>query len=156
MVDLNAVLQAAVNQYDNPQDEEAQILKAIVPEGSREQEAVNLSLPEVVEENEEDHEVETSIRSRASKEDLNASFNNIGPIEDNHRDDVETSTQASRETPSSQSSPPSPHWLGQHVNTFLNNSSGVMINNNVGNSFKTTIMNVGNNNSVNHYYTRWV
>ena len=161
VVDLNAVLLEAVYQFNNPQAEEAQLPEVVVPEpvveGSRQQEAESPSLAEIVEEIEEDHEVETSTRasretltsqsSTPSPEHITGSFNNI---EEDLGVGTSTGagTRASRETSS-----PSPHW--QHIINSFRNTSGVMINKNVGNMYKTNITNVGNNNSVNHYY-RWV
>lgn len=151
------MLLEAVNEYYNPQDDEAHLLGAIVPEnvveGSQQQEDEILSYAEIVEAIDEDLEAGTStwreaLRSQSSPPSpggINASspFNDTGSIEDDHG--VETSSQASGET-----SPLSPHW--QYINSFLNNTSGVMINRNVGNIYKTTITNVGNDNSKNRYY----
>ena len=155
------MLLEAVNKYN---DEEAQPLEGIVTEpvveGSRQPEAEILSLAEIVQASEEDHEVETSAgisretltsqSSPSSSEHVNTSFTNTGSIEEDH--EAETSSQASREAPTSQSPPPSPHWHHVNASLNLNNTSGVMINRNVGNTYKTTITNVGNNNSVNRYY----
>ena len=93
--------------------------------------------------------VEGSRQQEAENFSLAQNFEAISSEED---DGVKTrtSTRASRETLTSQSSSPSP----QHINLSFNNTgSGVMVNRNIGNFYKTTITNVGNNNSVNHYRT---
>ena len=124
-------------------------------EGSRQQEAKKSSLIEIVEATEENHEVETSPQN--SRETLTSqssppspqhdSFKNTGSVEEDH--EVETPPQNSRETLTSQSSEsPSPQQINM---SFNNTSSGVMINGNIANNYKTTIKNVGNNNSVNYY-----
>ena len=157
------MLLEAVNEYNDAQDEEAQLLEAIVEdipdaifERLRQQEVKKSSLAEIVEAIEEDHEVGTSTQS--SRETLtsqssppsprHASFNNTGSIEEDH--EVEISTQASRETPTSQSSESSSESSPQHINMSFNNNaaSDVMI---TGSYHKTIIRNVGNDNSVNHY-----
>ena len=67
----------------------------------------------------------------------------VGAIEEEHR-----STRSMRGTLMSQSSTSSPG----HVNFSLNNNSGVMINWNVGNHYRTIFKNCGNNNSMNNHY----
>jgi hypothetical protein len=174
VVDLNAELLEALNEHNNPQleNEEAQPLEMVpetVVDGSQEQEAEFLTLAKVFEAFEEDREAETSTRTSTLKsqssspsgspEDIiasSSSFNSTGSIEDDHevcRLSISTRGSGSiqRET-----SPRSPHW--QRINTFLNfnSTSGVMISGNLpvnaGNIYKTTISNVGNNNSMNNYY----
>ena len=129
---MNAVLLEAVDEFHNSQDE-AQLLEAIgnipepvtVIEGSRqpEHEAGKLRLPEI-------------------------GVQKLEAVEEDH--EVETSTGASRETPTSQSSSLSSL---RHIRAFFNNiGSGIMINRNIGNTYNATITNFGNNNSVNHYH----
>ena len=138
VVDINAMLLEAVNAYNNPQDEEAHLLEAIVPETVVEGHGAGTS-------SQASTQTSKSQSSPRSPEPINASnpFNDAGSVEDDHEE--ETSSQASGET-----SPLSPHW--QYISSFLNNTSGVMINRDVGNIYRTSIRNVGSNN---HYY-RWV
>lgn len=172
---MNAVLLEAVEEYcrDNLQDE-AQLPEVEEVEAGkssrRQQEAEKSSLAEIAagqksgaSEEDGDHEEETS--TQASRETQTSqssssspSSNNTGSIEEDRDHEAETSTRASRdsETMESQSSPPSLQNMTRMFNTFNNTGSGVMINRNIGNIRNTTISNVGNNNSVNHHYHRWV
>jgi hypothetical protein len=118
------VLLEAVNEYKNPQDEEAQLLEAKVED----------IIPEPVVEGSEKSSLAETVGQK------------FEAIEEDYEE--ETSSRAWWETLRSQSSLPSL----QHINaSFDNTGSGVMINRNIGNMYNATITNVGNNNSVNHY-----
>ena len=109
VVDINAMLLEAVNAYNNPQDEEAHLLEAIVPETVVEGHGAGTS-------SQASRQTSKSQSSPRSPEPINASnpFNDAGSVEDDHEE--ETSSQASGET-----SPLSPHW--QYISSFLNNTS---------------------------------
>jgi hypothetical protein len=87
---VNAVLLEAVNEYNNSQDEEAQLLKAAIVEDTS-------IIPKPVVEGSRQHEAEKSSSAEIGGEKLET-------VEEDH--EVETSTRASRETPTSQSSLP--------------------------------------------------
>jgi hypothetical protein len=129
------VLLEAIDEYNNPQ--EAQHLEAIVED----------IIPEPV--------VEGSRQQEAKKSSLPVAYiggQKLEAVEEDH--EVETSTRASRETPTSQIDSQSSHPSLQYIKAFFNNiGSGIMINRNIGNTYNATITNVGNNNSVNHHHT---
>lgn len=133
---MNAVLLEAVGEFHNSQDE-AQLLEAIVEDTG------NIPEPVTVIEGSRQPEHEAG-KSRLPE----IGVQKLEEVEEDH--EVETSTGASRETPTSQSSSLSSL---RHIRAFFNNiGSGIMINRNIGNTYNATITNFGNNNSVNHYH----